>query len=255
MPWNEEAGHVTRAFDEWKGTAADIRTFLDLTERWSTAAYEATWAEAQSEFSAAFDPDRHDPDGHVDLFEEKVSGLWDKDYLWMVRSAALRDMVTAFEVYAEKSLVEALTRHRFATNAGATVRLGLRVNPGHESPAWPTLVKVHGAFGNTLNTTSVAYIRSLRHVLTHQRGQLRTADQRAMFEGEGDANDWRVGEARVGGDVPLSRPRVERMMEQLNEATRSLDPAVWESAWQGKCPDAVAALANQRNGPLTQELV
>ena len=61
-------------------------------------AYQRLWEEAEAEFSATFDPDRHDVDGHVDVFHEKVNGLWPRDYFWKLRSGNLRDAGTALEV-------------------------------------------------------------------------------------------------------------------------------------------------------------
>ncbi|MFE2415175.1 hypothetical protein ACFXDE_43340 [Kitasatospora sp. NPDC059408] len=39
----------------------------------------------------------------------------------------------------------------------------------------------HAVFGNDLDTAAVKYIRDLRHVLTHQRGELRTDAARERF--------------------------------------------------------------------------
>lgn len=113
----KQQGGVTRAFDLWKATDRDIRAYLALNERWVEPAYQSMWEEAETEFAAGFDPDRQDVDGHVDLFHDKVEGLWPADYLCKLRSDNLRDAVTAFEVYMEKCLNEVLARWSSATRA------------------------------------------------------------------------------------------------------------------------------------------
>ncbi len=107
MGWNEDGGAVSGAFNEWSFVDQDIRAFLSLSTRWATRLYDETWKQAEGEFSAIFDPDRHTGDEHVGLFASEVEGLWPNDYAWMLRAAVVRDAVTAFEVYLEKGLDEA----------------------------------------------------------------------------------------------------------------------------------------------------
>jgi hypothetical protein len=160
MSWNEYVGSVTQAFDEWKGTDRDIRAYLDLSQRWGEAAYRQTWDEAQEEFSRSFNPDMDDVDGHVDLFHEKVGGLWSKDFFWKVRAAALRDAVSAFEVYLEKSLNKLLQWYRFADEGGAAYKLTPE-RRGHQlSPSWPTLRKIHGALSPRRLLVTAHWVRA-----------------------------------------------------------------------------------------------
>lgn len=65
---------------------------------------------AREDFEKIFDPDRDDPEAYVDLFQDRVDGLWTKDFMWMLRAAILRDAVTAFDVYVEQGLNESLYR-------------------------------------------------------------------------------------------------------------------------------------------------
>jgi hypothetical protein len=232
MPWNETAGQVTRAFDTWRATDTDIRAFLELSRRWVTAAYDSEWESAERDFAKNFDPYRHETDGHVGVFHERVLGLWAKDYFWMLRSGALRDAVTALEVYAEQCLDEVLGHYVFGGSDGVPeFRMHTRVGPGHQSPSWPTLVRLFDALGFNIDTPEVKYIRALRHLLTHQRGQLRTEEQRIKFVSEADKEDWLVGDAYVGGDVPLGHDRLLQMLEQLAKAVRNCDQRAWPHAW------------------------
>lgn len=233
MGWDERRGQVSRSFDEWKGVDDDIRAYLTLGHRWTSASYERTWEEAQQEFAEQFDPDRHDPEGHVDVFDDKVFGLWQKTFLWMFRTGALRDAVTAFEVYLEKSAREVLDGYHFEDSEGGIYKLEMVTSRGHLSPSWLTLVKVHLVLGSSIETRQVQYIRSLRHLLAHQRGQLRSEEQRSQYERESDAEDWLVGDARVGGDLPLRQERVTDMLNDLAVVVRDCDQAVWAHTYGG----------------------
>jgi hypothetical protein len=251
VSWSEANGQATRAFDEWKATDAEIRAFIGLSHKWVEAAYQATWEEAEREFGDRFDPDRDDPEGHVDVFHQKVAGLWAKDYFWMLRSGALRDAVTAFEVYAEKSLSELLGWYQFGGPDGANYHLAPVINEHHLSPSWPTLRRIHTALGNDIEPEPVKYVRSLRHLLTHQRGELRTDDQRQQYSAEGSEHDWLIGDAYVGGDVPLGQERVLELMGQLGDVVRASDPVVWNHTWgQSGFPDALRVLAMEKDSPL-----
>ena len=116
--WSRERRHVSRAYDDWCLVEADIRAFLNLTVQWVTSAHEDAWAAAQAEADRVFDPDRHDIDLPVGFYEEKTSQLWSQNHLWMVNAAALKDAVTAFEVYLEKSALEVVGRYGFQFSTG-----------------------------------------------------------------------------------------------------------------------------------------
>jgi hypothetical protein len=250
VSWDEAAGQVTRAFDLWKATDRDIRAFLDFNAQWVEVAYQRVWDEAEAEFSAVFDPDRHDVDGHVDVFDQKVAGLWPRDYFWKLRSDSLRDAVTAFEVYMEKSAAEALDRWVLQNEDGSTSRLKLFTPAKWESPGWDVLVQVHEGMGTNIEPETVEYTRALRHLLAHQRGELRTQDQRDRFQREADPSDWMVGDAYVGGDVPLASERIIEMLDQLADVVRAADAAAWGVINDSEAPTALSALVNAKRGPL-----
>ncbi len=232
VSWNETAGVVSHAFDDWKQTDAEIRAYLETSRAWVDSAYAAAEKDADEEFSETFDPDVDDPGwGPVGLYLEKAGGLWPSDFFWMLRSGVLRDAVTAYEVYLEKAVEEVLKRLRFKAEGGETLRPVATVSRNHLSPSWTTLKQIHEALGSTVDPAPVKYVRELRHFLSHQRGELRSRELRDRYSHEGDPDDWHVGEASVYGDVPLSHNRVLAMMDDLGEAVRAVDPPIWRHTW------------------------
>ncbi len=60
-----------------------------------------------------------------------------------------------------------------------------------------------------------------------------------------------VGDAYVGGDVPLGHERVIEMMDQIAAVIRASDPPVWAHTWGGAgFPEALVELVNAKDGPL-----
>jgi hypothetical protein len=236
-PWDPEQGTVSRAFDDWQPVDADIRSFLDKTVQWVTAAHNAAWTDAETEARKIFDPERHETDLPVHLYMGKVSRLWPDDHLWMINAAALRDAVTAFEVYLEKSANEVISPCGYK----------FKLSDGRDSPNWWALVKVHRSLGNNVDTRDVRYVRDLRHLLTHQRGELRTSDLRKKFSQE-SSDSFRD----YSSEVPLSQPRVVELMDLLARTVKVCDPKVWEVCyWGAESPD-LEPLASGRNHPLTR---
>lgn len=230
--WSRERRHVSRAYDDWCLVEADIRAFLNLTVQWVTSAHEEAWAAAQAEADRVFDPDRHDIDLPVGFYEEKTSQLWSQNHLWMVNAAALKDAVTAFEVYLEKSALEVVGRYGFQFSTG---RL--------ESPPWSQLKAVHEVLGTKIDPDPVRYVRSLRHLLTHQRGELRTPESREKFVHESEDDH------RYGREVALDPQRVTQFMNDLAATVADCDRRVWGMAWGSLTVPDLSPLAGSR-GPL-----
>jgi hypothetical protein len=239
VTWNESNGTVSRAFDEWRLTERSVRAFLRLSAAWSEVGYAKSWAQAEESLAEVFDPDRHYGDEHVDMFHDSVDGLWPTDYTWMLEAAALKDGVTAFEVYLEKALQEVLKRPRFEVD-GQRVRLRLKTAKHQESPGWRVLAKAHSVLGTSVDGDVVREIRALRHLLTHQSGELRTEELRVRFRDEAVEGDLSEFErSYVGGRVHLGEARVLRCLDALGEVTRRADPAIWGIEWaQGTLPAA-----------------
>ncbi|RUP01033.1 MAG: hypothetical protein EKK34_31275 [Mycobacterium sp.] len=242
---------MSQAFVEWKAICSDIRSYLQFTQTWTVEAHARILEEAKRELADRFDPDSDDPEEYIGDYLNKVGYLWEEDYLWMLRAGALRDVVTAFEVYAEKSALEVLKRWRLTGPDGAAVRMVPFVGRNHTSPSWPTLCLIHDAFGNRLDTDDVKYVRDLRHLLTHQRGELRTTAQREKFVKE-------TGPGKGGpfdpGDIPLDYLRVVQMMDDLASTVQACDRAIWSHTRGNEPPSALIKLTEGKNPALVREL-
>jgi hypothetical protein len=227
MGWDEASGLVSRSFEEWRQVDHDIRVFLNLTTLWAGRLYEEKWTEAEAELNAIFDPDIHYGDEHLGFFENKIQGLWPYDYEWILRAAVVKEAVTAFEVYLEKGLDEALGRK------------GLEVTRSerHQSPPWPELVKCHKILGSNVGTERIKQIRNLRHLLSHQRGELRTERMRAKFANDDISAkpeaDTSWSRSYVGGKVQLTSGTAEEILNDLAAVVRETDKQVWAVAWGG----------------------
>lgn len=203
--WNGTWVH-TDAFDEWRDIDQDIRAFLVLTHDWSTKGYEAAWEEAGN--TPAWD-DGPELDA---IFSQKVGGLWPHDHEWMLLAAVVRDSVTAFEVYLEKVILEALRRNRKAPIKDYSDR-GMYWG---DVRGW-----FRALFDEDVETEEIREIRNLRHLLTHRRGELRTEAQRQRFNLPDE--DW-------DPKVRLDEGRVTKVLDVLHDRVRWLDALVWEQA-------------------------
>ncbi|MEU1306551.1 hypothetical protein [Streptomyces shenzhenensis] len=250
MTWNEASGTVSQTFDSWRNTDAQNRAYLRLSAEWSNAAYDRTWKEAEASLNAVFDPDRHHGDEHVDMFDHAVDGLWPSDYLWLSEASVLKAGVTAFEVYLEQALQEVLKRYRVTVD-GQKCALRLVTPKNFESPGWGTLVKAHAVLKNEVDTAEVTWARELRHLLTHQNGELRTHGALEKFrDAEAEAGREEIDRAYVGGKVHLGAERVLRTLDALASVVRAADPAVWSFVWgpglREDCRRALAELEQEK---------
>ncbi|BBX86959.1 hypothetical protein [Mycolicibacterium aubagnense] len=249
MPWIHHDEQRSRAFNDWKAIDADIRSYIQLSEKWASVAYAQSLDDARNEFERRFDPDNDEPNEYFYDFLSRVGYLWEEDYFWMLRTGALRDAVTAFEVYAEKSAGEALGRWRGVDDVDGSVRrLTPVVRKGQNSPSWGTLCRIHEALGSNLETDNVTYIRELRHLLAHQRGELRTKELREQFMTE-------TGPTRGGPfdptDVPLTSLRLQQMLDDLASAVRACDGAIWPQTHTSEPPAALGALLDGKRAAIT----
>ncbi|MDP7735118.1 hypothetical protein [Mycobacterium paragordonae] len=248
MTTSDGAARSSHALDDWHAIDSDIRSYLKLSEKWSAAAYSNAWDEAKREFSERFDPDNDDPQEYLYDFLNRMSYLWEVDYLWMLRAGALRDAVTAFEVYAEESAEEALRRFRAIGTGGVAHRLTPFVEKRLLSPSWRNLCRIHEALGSRLETGNVQYIRDLRHLLVHQRGELRTEELRRKFLAE---TGPRRGGPFDSRDIPLARARVLQMMDDLASVIRTCDAALSKQAIGAEAPTALLSLVGGKRPALT----
>ncbi|QES52020.1 hypothetical protein DEJ50_33605 [Streptomyces venezuelae] len=237
MTWNEAHGTVSRAFSDWHKNDEENRAFLKLTAQWSEEGYERQWKQTEESFSRVFDPEIHYGDEHVDMFDDAVGGLWPYSHQWMVESSALKNAVTAFEVYLEKGLQEVVEVWRVEIDGKGSHRLRLRTPKGFTSPGWKTLVTAHGVLGSTVTTPDVEWARDLRHLLTHQNGELRDQEALDKFrDAEAEANADLHQQAYVGGRVHLGVKRVVGVLDALAAVVRHADVQIHNYGPWGEGP-------------------
>jgi hypothetical protein len=206
--WDEQAGRVSEAFDDWRPVDADQRTFLHLGLEFARKTYEQIWEEAGGRAA--------DPDGpeQIDILEDRVGGLHEQDYRWMHCGGVLRDAVSNFEVYLEKGREE-VSRHQ---GEGITI--------GGRSPWWRELRDFHLRAGVDIEASDIEEVRRLRDFLVHRRGELRTAEQRAEFA------------PNAGWLAPLyaelDEDKVIDVMDTLGETVRGVDIEVYRYTWGGE---------------------
>lgn len=154
----------TAAFVEWTFARSDIAAFQHLTARWSTEAIDKMWAEINQRPGTGDEPEP------IDILVSQLHDVMPHDYDWMLRSATVKDSVTAFEVYLESAAAEMLDQH------------GLEWKIKEDrSVAWRVLKSFYDRLGVDVETDEVRLIRNLRHTLVHRRGALRTEDDRKQF--------------------------------------------------------------------------
>lgn len=139
---------------------------MRLGLRFSRKAYEDIWNEVGArpgDESAEM----------ADLFHREVEGLWPREFEWMLLAAIVKDAISAFEVYLERAADEVLEHHG----------LGLRRKGLERSLKWDEIRHFYKTYlGVAVESTEVKQIRDLRHLLTHQRGELRTEKQRQQYQ-------------------------------------------------------------------------
>jgi hypothetical protein len=199
---------ASHAFADWFFVEADQRAFMHLGLEFSRPAYERIWREAGEE------PWHDGAPEQIDVFEERVHGLHDRDFEWMLFGATVREAVTGFEVYLEKAREEVLRQQ------GRPVEV-----PDH-SPRWRTLAKFFASIGSPVDSAEVEAVRDLRHFLTHRRGELRTEKQRLAFAPEAGLFDAAVTE--------LSESQVTAAMDTLAAVVLEADDRVHLFTWGGR---------------------
>ena len=195
MSWRDDE---TQAFEEWRWTDRDQRAFLSLGLKFTREAYDQIWEQVG-----------HEPSDGEDewdaVFDQRVGGLWPHDYEWMHLAAVVRDAVTSFEVYVSKAAREVIEAH------GA----GLEGNP-----RWRDAKDVFKLLGVNVEMRPVKRVFKVRNVLTHQRGELRTEQQRKDY-----ALDPK--EAIPLDVIELNEDRVLGMLDQLGQEAVRIDAVAW----------------------------
>ncbi|MFC7962812.1 hypothetical protein [Rhodococcoides kroppenstedtii] len=198
--WNDG----TAAFVEWTFARSDIAAFQHLTERWSTEAIDKIWASINQRPAAGDEPDP------IDILVGQLHDVMPHDYNWMLRSATVKDSVTAFEVYLESAAAEVLHQHGLEWD----------VRP-NRSVQWCRLVPFYERLGVDIETDEVRLIRNLRHTLVHRRGALRTKDDREQYR----THDSLI----VNLDLDYVQQSTSVLARTVQAAEREVAPYVFES--------------------------
>ena len=191
----------TAAFLHWEFVDCDQRVFLSMGVRIAREAHERIWDEAAAEPGDPDGPELHE------VYHHRIGGLGLAEYEWMHVAGVLRDAVTNFEVYVEQ-LRDEVPPH-----------LATQLKP---EPRWGDLKTFFTKLGISIETDEITRIRKLRHLLTHQRGELRTQESRERFASVASPYTF---------DAPilqLSEEVVTQAMDTLARAVRLLDPLVWQ---------------------------
>jgi hypothetical protein len=202
---------TTEAFDEWRAIDQDQRAFLTLGLRFACDAYQDLWDQIGREPS----------DGEAEqdeVFDQRVDGLWPHDYEWMHLAAVVRDAVTSYEMYIGKACSELLHVH------GA--------QPGREL-RWGDLGEIFKQVNVKIDRGPVKRIRKIRHVLTHQRGELRTEELRRQYA-------ISPNEKIPSYVIDLSEERVLGMLDQMGEIVAAIDAAVCRYTWSRETSEALS---------------
>lgn len=196
-------GRVTQPYDEWRLVDADLRAYLKLTLGRMTKVFEAEWDDVMH---SPADEDFLDPESI--LIERLGMSLW--DWEWMTLAAVVRDAVSAYEVYVVRAYQEVLRTHRVdVTRLTPTPRFG-------EAKTGSALL------GLDVRPEALRGIFDLRNVLTHQRGQLRTKQERERFSEDQTFSD------RI---AHLTEEKVTAVLNSLRDVVHDLDPVFWAYTW------------------------
>jgi hypothetical protein len=204
LVWNPD-GHCTEAYEDWFWIRSDAQTFLNLSMQWSTEGFQRIRNEAAALADAAGRDRRK-------TFYELVNELTPTDYLELLCSLVLQRIVSGFDIYHESAIAELGRRHGFY----------LAPESRHfDSPSWGQVVKVYReALNIEIDPVDIRNIRTLRHRLTHQAGELRrTEDQ--LIHGEGRTTEYRPQQARVDPGLVKSHSRT------LDANIQRIDQIMW----------------------------
>jgi hypothetical protein len=136
-------------------------------------------------------------------------------------AGVIKDAVTNFEVYLEHAADEILSHH------------GKQFAERKRSASWDRLVAFYKLFDVDAAPAAVTDVRTLRHLLTHRRGELRTEEQRQSFGSD---------EPFMDSVAHLDPEGVERRMDSLAEVVRLVDPVAYDHSWGREQSSAILAL-------------
>ena len=203
---------ATDAFDKWLLVDRDQRAFLTVSLEAGTKALADLWTQAEDECRYS-----EYPDAHLDRYHELAQGLWPQDYEWFLLTSVLRDAVSAYEVYLENAMNRVLESH------------GVERSRSDWAPRWAEhLTFFKGLLGVDPRPPEVLRIIKLRNLLTHRRGELRTAAEREEFGRNAiDDPDPEGLDIFPHASISMSSARTIEYLDTLGRAVRTVDPVAW----------------------------
>ncbi|BCJ65644.1 hypothetical protein [Polymorphospora rubra] len=220
-PWEPSKYRCTYAYGQYAIVEQDIRQFMSITEKFVTDGYQRI-----GESIPAVEAKHPDAPSRTDIFFERAGELWPSDHEWMLCCAVLRDAVSAFEVYVQEAVKEVAEEQGVAYPPKwlkRTPNWGELSDYCREKLAQPDPI-----------TSDVQAIIELRNLLTHERGRLRTEEQRTKFRFPLNA--------LPGDRISLSPDEVKKHSEALASAARGFDAALWGDKPTPVMPDGLEDL-------------
>ena len=212
-PNSDSRGTVTQACDEWLLVSNDQRAYLHLTLSRMRQVFEAEWEDVMNT------PPTDDSTDPYYVFYNRV-GMSPSDWEWMTLAAMVRDAVSAYEVYVVNAYQEVQRTH------------GHEVTSSTPAPRFWLAREGAEILGLDVRPPAVHDVFELRNVLTHQRGELRTEDDRKRHGGEDDL---------LSDTAHLTEDKVIAALDVLAAAVNDLDPIMWAYTWgQQVAPPLVA---------------
>lgn len=196
----DRTGLASLGWRDWILVYSDIDRFVVVGLQMIRDAHERAWNEAASQSAT------EDFWDLGEAYDQLVDGLNSVEHEWMYLAAALKDAVTAFEVYLEALVDEILAVH--GVGGGSDRKL---------SPWWRDLKRWYRIHVDVdLEADGVKQVREVRHILTHRRGELRTEAEREVWGGQNGFGD-RTIDLEVDG--------VRKMMETLAHKVSTIEDA------------------------------
>jgi hypothetical protein len=206
MTWNERAGRVTQAFDEWRLADRDIRSFQRLGRAFADEGYQSRWDAIAHQPSDGEGPDM------FDLMDRETDGLTDIDFNWLLGNLCVRDGVTVYETYLEKGLEEVYQRQLGAYSVA------------DRSPDARLLDRAYRVvLAIEPRPDPVREAIKLRDLLTHRRGELRTKALRERY----DTEEYGLPDIKVS----LPPDQVIGVLDDLAKSVRVVDLVLYRYAW------------------------
>lgn len=197
--WDRD-GPASLGWRDWILVYSDIDRFVVVGMEMIRDAHRGAWDEAAAQ------PASQDFWDVGEAYDHLVGGLNSVDHEWMYLAAALKDSVTAFEVYLAALAEEILVVHGLIEPAY-----------GKLSPWWGPLARWYRRHLDLdLDSHGVREIREIRHILVHRRGVLRTDAERKA---------WGRQEGFGGRTVDLQLDAVREMTETLARKVSTVEDA------------------------------